>query len=472
MLYDKLSELSIIKHAKRIEHKSINQYIREIRNPLLVLEDCSSYNTGKGALGQLVEEVLFEYKINSLQEADFSEVEMELKVVPLKKIRVMKNSELLCKKHGLSVKERMILSVMNYEKIVNESWETNSLSRKISKLLLMFYLYEEEVDILDYEFKLVEKWEPSPYDLEIIKRDWEFIINKVRSGLAHELSEGDTYYLGAATKGASVKSLRKQPYSPKLAMQRAFSFKRSYVESIFEELLTDSSSQKSTGKSLDNLIKDIMSKYNSLTVGQILEHLKIKKSSAKNWLNIFCKDMLLVEIGQSIETVDQIKKSGIELKTICLQVNDIPKESMSFEQIDYDEIIYENWEDSTIRSKFETKKHLWVIFKALKPYKNQSELTLNEIIFEQCIIWNMPMSDLEGPYRKLWEDTVFKIKSNEFNSFAKSKENPVGHIRPKARDSKDKVMFNGREVPKKAFWLNAQYIAEQVKNNNNLKLID
>lgn len=466
MTYDKLDEVSIISHAKKMERKSLKQYIQDTQNPSLVFEDFPSYNAGKGSLGQLVEEIVFDYKINSLKDADFSEVEMELKVVPLKKIKAIKNSKLQCKKLGLSVKERMVLSIIDYMSIVNENWETNSLSKKMSKLLLMFYLYEKNVNIMDYVFQLVDKWEPSLTDLEIIKKDWELIVQKIRNGMAHELSEGDTFYLGAATKGATANSLRKQPFSSEMAMQRAFSFKRSYVEGIFEELITKSPTLDIIQKPLESLIQEIMFKYKGFTVADIMKRLKLRKSSAKNWLNIFCRDMLVLEIGQDIESYNQIKKAGIELKTICLQVNNVPKESMSFEQINYDEIINESWEDSNIRSKFESKKHLWVIFKALVPYKKQSDLALDNIIFDQCIIWNMPFTNLEGPYRKLWEDTVSKIKKNEFDNFIKSKDNPVGHIRPKANNSKDKVMFQGRKVPKKAFWLNASYIAEQIEKYN------
>lgn len=466
MFYNKFDEESIISHAKQIQNKSLNQYIQSNQKSF-ALENRSSYNEGKGSLGQLVEELVFDYKINSTKDADFQEVGMELKVVPLKRINPIKTSKLLCKKMGLSVKERMILSIIDYKSIVNESWETNSISKKMSKLLLMFYLYEMEVDLLDYIFQLVDKWEPSLMDLEVIRKDWEFIVEKIRNGKAHELSEGDTYYLGAATKGSNANSLREQPFSSELAMQRAFSFKRSYVESIFEELITKSKTDDNIEKSIEFLIQEIMFKYEGRTVNDIMKKLKIKKSPAKNWLNIFCKDMLLREIGQDIESINQIKKAGIELKTICLKVNNIPKESMSFEQIDYDEIINESWEDSSIRSKFESKKHLWVIFKAIVPYKKQRDLPLDEIVFQQCVIWNMPVSDLEGPYRELWEDTVLKIRNNQFNSFIRLKENSIGHIRPKAVNSNDKVIFQGKEVPKKAFWLNARYIADQIKKYNN-----
>lgn len=41
----------------------------------------------KGGLGQIIEEGLFKYDINSRNEADFAELGVELKVTPLKLIR-------------------------------------------------------------------------------------------------------------------------------------------------------------------------------------------------------------------------------------------------------------------------------------------------------------------------------------------------------------------------------------------------
>ena len=66
-------------------------------------------------------------------------------------------------------------------------------------------------------------------DLAIIEHDWETIMEKVRAGRAHELSEGDTLYLAACTKGANASSVRQQPFSELPAKQRAYSLKSSYI---------------------------------------------------------------------------------------------------------------------------------------------------------------------------------------------------------------------------------------------------
>ena len=63
-------------------------------------------------------------------------------------------------------------------------------------------------------------------------------LSKIRAGKAEELSEGDTLYLGACTKGSTAaSSYRSQPYSTGLAKQRAFSLKSKYLNFIIDDSL-------------------------------------------------------------------------------------------------------------------------------------------------------------------------------------------------------------------------------------------
>ena len=75
--------------------------------------------------------------------------------------------------------------------------------------------------------------------MEIIKKDWQTINKKIVDGKAHELSEGDTFYLGACTKGANAQSVRKQPFSEIPAKQRAYSFKQGYVNHIIASIANE-----------------------------------------------------------------------------------------------------------------------------------------------------------------------------------------------------------------------------------------
>ena len=52
-----------------------------------------------------------------------------------------------------------------------------------------------------------------------------------------KLSEGDTVYLGAASKGSNKYSVRDQPFSDIKAMQRAFSLKQSYMTALVRKYI-------------------------------------------------------------------------------------------------------------------------------------------------------------------------------------------------------------------------------------------
>lgn len=89
----------------------------------------------------------------------------------------------------------------------------------------------------------VNLFTPPQADLEIIVNDYNKINAKITAGLAHEISEGDTMYLGACTKGATAaKSLRPQYYGDHIpAKKRNFCFKRSYMDYVLHNyVLKDS----------------------------------------------------------------------------------------------------------------------------------------------------------------------------------------------------------------------------------------
>ena len=109
---------------------------------------------------------------------------MELKTTPLKQIS----------NGSYSSKERLVLNIINYFEVVNQKFESSSFYKKNSHLLLIFYLHQYEIDVLDLLIKIVGEWKFPETDLEVIKSDWKLITDKIKHGKAHELSEGDTFY--------------------------------------------------------------------------------------------------------------------------------------------------------------------------------------------------------------------------------------------------------------------------------------
>ncbi|KAF3305026.1 restriction endonuclease, partial [Carnobacterium sp. PL17GRE32] len=179
-------EIETVEELIEIAESAVGKKVKEydIKNRL-------ASKGNKGGIGQILEEGLFGYAINSTSEADFGELGVELKATPVKQN----------KNKAFAAKERLVLNIINYMKEVEYSFETSSFWRKNEKILMMFYFWDKELDRGDYRILKSVLYTYPEDDLEIIKNDWEIIVGKIRAGKAEELSEGDTMYLGACTKG-------------------------------------------------------------------------------------------------------------------------------------------------------------------------------------------------------------------------------------------------------------------------------
>lgn len=351
--YNEKDPKSIEKYAKRLLNKSLGQVMSAPGGK--VREDLPGYG-GKGQLGQLVEKCYFFKNPNSTPAPDFPEAGVELKTSPLKKTR-----------SGFQSKERLVLGVINYFKATEEEgfyqssfWEKNKL------LLLMLYLWEKGVKPLDHIFKIIRLWNFPEKDLRIIREDWKRIIEMIKEGRAHELSERFTLYLGACPKGASKKSIRKQPYGPS-AMQRAFALKSKYLNMIIERSLEkklDSApavlvSDYGVGEGFEDVILRKISMYYGMTDEELKRSLGIEYSPrTKHRYYLLAKAML----GIKANKIEEFEKADVALKAIRLKRNNRLKESMSFKQIKFKEIVGRFWEESDFYNEL-NRRFFFIIFK-------------------------------------------------------------------------------------------------------------
>lgn len=93
--------------------------------------------------------------------------------------------------------------MINYdeEQDVNKPFTQSDIYKKCRLMLLLFYLHISGVDVIDLKFIYSVLWSLPEKDLLIIEQDYKKIVEKISTGHAHELSEGDTTYLGACRKG-------------------------------------------------------------------------------------------------------------------------------------------------------------------------------------------------------------------------------------------------------------------------------
>lgn len=446
---------SILEYAAKLKDRSLREACGD--------EVINNSYIGKGNFGQILEKYYFHYEPNSVAEPDFHEIGMELKTSPLKKSA----------KNQLSAKERLVLSIINYAEIINQEFENSSFLTKNKHLLLVLYLHEKGIDVLDYIIKLVGDWKIPDDDLLIIKSDWEKIQNKILKGKAHELSEGDTLYLGACTKGGKGGNPRQQPFSPILAKQRAFSFKQGYLNHIIGKL-----SQRhgvNYGKIIERTSQDLnfedlvisrFEKYYNNSTSEIEEKLGLQLNiKAKSYFASLSKKILGVDINSEIE---EFEKADIIVKTVRLKDNDLPKESISFPTFKYEDIVNEEWDDSSFKDVLE-HKFLFIFY----------QIRGDKLVLKRAKFWNMPFDDIEKA-KLVWEKTQQIIingnivaevtkKGKRKTNFPSSKFNSVAHVRPHARNAndtfalpiKDKVTGLS-EYTKQCFWLNSAYIRDEI----------
>jgi DNA mismatch repair protein MutH len=298
--YDVGNPIDIERHAKGLIGKSFREVMPK------AIENKSS----KGNLGNLLEEHYFGYKPNSDAAPDFAEAGVELKLTPYKELK---------KGNRFSAKERLVLNMINYQDVVKESFDESSFYYKNRLLLLVNYLWREEMERLDYPITHAQLFEFPQKDLEIIKADWQFIVDKIKRGEAHLLSEGDTSYLGACRKGANKNSLREQPFSNTKAMQRAFSLKGSYMTVLLNEYIFKGKStfenmtHDLSGMRLEEWLAMRRNEFKGRLVIDLERQFEVS-SSAKSKLAILASKMLNASF-ENAEKSEEFQKAKIKLKT-------------------------------------------------------------------------------------------------------------------------------------------------------------
>lgn len=439
---------------------------------------------GKGTLGNLLEEHYFLYKPNSSPEPDFEKAGVELKATPYEKIR-----------KGIKAGERLVITMIPNTEPIEIDFKGSHLEKKISKILMIWYhriktqkRTEHNIDFVNlYNIysKICSK------DLEIILDDYKTIVNKIISGNAHKLSEGDTKYLGACTKGSkAAKSLKPQYYNKYiLAKRRAFSLKQSYMTYVLnnyvkEELMGYDSIFSEEDLKHGEFDAQILSKIN-LYVGRSEEELYrafnlLTESKSKQINKVLVNRML----GVNTDNSEEFQKANIIIKTIRVQRNGKPKESMSFPKIKIKELIKQDFENSYEYEFFETTRFLFVVFR-----ENEE----GNFILSGSKFWNMPIEELESIGKSEWNCyknkfieginfNIKKLKDNKQiveNDLPKKTETKIFHLRPHSSKSAyliDGIRFgngsesdmdelpNGDKMTNQCFWLNNDYIKNIIKD--------
>lgn len=424
----------------------------------------ATYNpNNKGGLGGFVEENVFKYKANNDDNPDFIDAGIELKVTPVKQ-----NQD-----GSISSKERLVLNTINYKEEALKDFKTSSFYHKNRRLLIWFYLYSKGVHPSNFEITDIDLFEfEKSLQAKVIERDWNLIHQKIVKGKAHEISESDTEFLAACTKGADSSELTEQYNSTIKAKRRAYSFKGSFMTYIYRTYIhniapyTPTISEDEWMKNpLEEIYKEKMSVSHGLTQQQLCRRFHVNYNPKNKSLNFaIAKGMLGITKGKQ---TPEMEIAGIYLRTITIDKNGYPTEGMPFNNFEFEELINTPWEESYIRENFVDLKMMIFVFREID----------GVITFDRVHFWNCPNSVVDGKIQQMHKECAdmvrsgtafyFNEKGKVLDKFPKEDRNSNGvcHVRPKARVGADKYELPVRDIEtgitsytKQSFWFNKEFV--------------
>lgn len=436
----------------------------------------------KGGMGTLIEERYFGYKANSDDRPDFPEAGVELKATCFD---VLKDGR-------KSAGERLVLTMIPYDRPVSLDYDNSHLKTKLSNILLIYYGRDRSIDKYDQRIERAVMVRLPEEDMKIIRADYEKIISYIQDGRADELSEGMTTYLGACTKGATEATMWVDQYyeyfntdtgeiERRRAKRRAFSLKRSYMDYVLHTYVlgaprVDESIVQAGDESIDfeSYVTALIERHYGETDRQIAEQYGLEYTGNKaQWTTLVYR-----MLGIKNNAAEEFVKAGISVRTVRVNKNGHIEQSMSFPPFEFKRLINEDWETSPFRAYLEINRFFFVVF------REDHEGVLH---LDRCLFWAMPANEIEGPAKACWDEArrVIRegVKLNPYrdssgklkvaNNLPGMADNPIVHVRP--HTSKAAYRFadgtevgdiaknayelpDGRWMTRQSFWFNKSYL--------------
>ena len=459
-VYKSIEEL--MAQAKKLESKSLYD---------LYGEKYKKNGLGKGDFGNKVEVIHYGIENNNRPGPDVENLGVEIKTNPLN----------LLKDGSYSPKESVSLGMINFTDLCNESFETSSYLNKNNKILYNMYHYIPGQDVFFNKVLLTDIITPSEADLKVIKNDWEFIQNKAKNNKADELSQSDTNYLIAMTKGS--KGQIPQPYGVNKiakAKRRAFAYRGAYIRYLLSdytlvEELGEAYYKKKKSKPKFNLIGPnddndlehiVLNKFKDF-IGQsdfdIAKHFNKesnfvlqegKTNLNKSRWHYNTSLVLTGEQKQSLSKhIDEFAKSGLTVKTVRLNKDSSLCEQVSFKTQNFETLLANEWEESSLFQEMSCK-FLWVVYKE----DDNGIFRLFKTFF-----WKMPDTDLDFLSKK-WLEFKGYIAKEDFRAHYFQKDESFYFLKIKDRVGGANKHHKGINVTNLSHWFQRDYVEDMIKD--------
>lgn len=410
----------------------------------------SSAVRGKGEVGAALEHH-FGIPPNSRSEADFPGAGIELKIVPVTRSGA-----------GFRIKERTVITMVNYRSIINETWTTAHVR---SKLQIYFVFFEHLSDRPKSEFPVVATllWRPEGKVEQLLRFDWERVRAKVAAGLAHELSEGDGTLMGPCTKGADSSKRVPQPvtvFSPS-AKPRAFALKPAFTSTLFRLArgLPEAGESISDGPGdLRDFERAVIRRFRPFigrSVGEVAAELEVPASSNKSYAAGVVRRVFGAKGPNS--KILEFRQMGIDLRVPRVDPQNRPYEALSFPAFRHMELTEEEWVDSTLLAQLDGL--------LLAPLRGMTRKTPPEsCILTQPFIWR-PTQDELALAEMEWTSFRDLVRAGRADSLPGEAQTEMIHVRPHARNASDVDEAPGvGAVTKKSFWLNKRFVQALIES--------
>lgn len=330
---------------------------------------------------------------NPSPQPDFPAAGIELKAVPL-----------VATEGGLRVKERTVISLIDYDTIVDETWETASVRKK---LRILFVYIEHLRGRPETEFPIhgVLLWEPEGAVEEQIRLDWETVRDKVAQGLAHELSE------------PMVASWDRAPRVPR---------------------------QPPSDRSASNAL----GRFVGLTIDDAAAELAIRSSRAKDYA---ARVVHAAVASASPVPRNESERIGPTVRMTRIGPICFPYGALSFPSFPHPELVEETWQDSTLLSQIE---HMLIV----AVFGPRRETPHGDCLIREPVYWR-PTPDQLRAIEQEW--TMFRdlVAAGKAGALPTAAYTTALHVRPHGTDAadEDRTPGGGSQV-RRSFWLNKRFV--------------
>lgn len=407
--------------------------------------DAGEYQHGRtrGGVGHHYE-AYFGVPRNSDAGPDIPALGVELKAVPMTRTS----------RGRYKPKERTFITAIDYGAIADEEFEGSPLDTKTRLTLYLFYEHQREVEVRQFRTLAVLLHARDEVDELMLREAHGHVRQMVLRGLAHEISEADTYGVGAATKDARARDIP-QPRSRLPARRRAFAWKPAVTERLWlagKPGTRHALARPDVPDALARFEADVLRRlqpWTGVPVRELRDRLMPSaRDDYKALTSAVSRRALDTRDSNATETFERL---GITVRTMRVDPDTArPKEAVSFPAFDPRDLAAETWETSTLLASL---RDLFFIVFTQRRHEPIMEARLDTGFF-----WRPSSDDLDVMERE-WTGMRDAIARSAPEELPRSGETEILHVRPHGRDGRDIAPLpNGTPFRRSSFWLNQRYL--------------